>query len=316
MKMPLTISSELLHILPTVYTVTMAKVSYVSIPVGLESAYERVLQPGDRFTLSRVRIKRLFLSRAKIKHITQKSLMVSLAPAWKSFTLAQRTAWTDAGAVSDYSGWRLFLQDTAYRRKAGLSGYAVPNLIYQTKVGRIDIVAPATGMKIEQPHPSSYYVRHKVPRTRSQYEPKKISEPFSLPLTISIACHTNLVSVGAGTFARLFCNVVSSYQSRDIVTPLVIPFGLTDVWQNFSATLSSVVGIPRYYEAFIDVYNATGNLYFDNVKFVHDGQNWARDPRCLNVKESFTKVFYQVPRHWAVLNPTTGAELASFYYVS
>lgn len=293
----------------------MAKVSYVSIPVGLERDYERVLQPGDRFTFSHVRVKRLFLSRARIKHITQKSLMVILKPAWRAFTLAQRLAWTSAGLASKYSGWRLFLQDTAYRRKAGLSGFATPNVIYQSKVGRIYIVAPGTGMKIEQPHPSSYYVRRKVPRTRSQYSPREVSEPFSLPLTIGIAWHTNLVSLATDSRARFFCNVVSSYQGLDITTVIEIPFGLSDVWQNASATLSKVVGIPRYYEAFIELHNMTGNLYFDDVKLIHGAQNWARDPRCLNVKESFTKAFYQVPAHWAVTNPMNGAELASFYFV-
>jgi len=293
----------------------MAKVSYISIPVGLESAYERVLQPGDRFRFSHVRVKRLFLSRARVKHITQHSLMVILKPAWAAFTPAQRAAWTAAGAVSNYSGWRLFLQDTAYRRKAGLSGYAVPNVIYQSKVGRIEILAPGTGMKIEQPHPSSYYVRRKVPRTRSQYAPRKISEPFFLPLTIGISWHTDLISLAPDSRARFFCNVTSSYQGRDIVTPVEIAFGLSDVWQNGSVTLANVVGIPRYYEAFIELYNVTGNLYFDNVNLTHGAQNWARDPRCLNVKESFTKAFYQVPAHWAVINPTAGAELASFYFV-
>jgi len=297
------------------YNFAMAKVSYVSIPVGLETAYARVLMPNDRFQFSRVSVKRLFLSRAKIKGITQKSLMVSLAPVWAALSPTEQAAWTAAGAVSKMSGWKLFLQDTADRLKAGETGYATPNTTYQSMVGRITVASPATGLQIEQPHPSTYYVQRKVPLTRSQYVPVAVNEPLTLPLTIGIAWKTALTALGGDARARFYVTVTSSYQGTDIKTTLSIPFGFSDSWTSATATLSTVKGIARYYEAYIEVYNARGDLYFDNVNITHGGQNWARDPHCLNVQEAFTRAFFQVPAHWAATNPADGAEFASVYFV-
>lgn len=293
----------------------MAKVSYVNIPAGLEGLYAKALQPVDRFEFSRVSVKRQFLSRAIVKGITQRSLFVSLAPIWAAMSPTEQAAWAAAGASQNYSGWKMFVQDTSYRMKAGVSGYATPSTIYQCNVGRIEVVAPATGLQIEQPHPSSYFVQKKVAGTKAQYAPVEIYEPFSLPLTIGISYHTDLIAEGASPRARFFCNVISSYQGLDIVTPVAIDFGLSDAWQHATATLSTVVGLPRYYEAYIEVYNARGNLYFDDVNIYHGAENWARDPRCLNIDEGFTRAFFQVPAHWAPTNLSDGAQFDSFYFV-
>ena len=315
----------------------MAKVSFVDIPSGMEDAYKNVLQAGDRFTFSRVRVKQQFLSRERVKGVTVKSVMVALAPIWAAMSPTDQAAWVAAGLVSKLSGWKMFVQDTAARMRGGFSGYATPNNIYQSMVGRIEVVAPATGLQIEQAHPSIYYVLKKIAGTKAQYSPVPVSEPFSLPLTIGIAWHTALTAVGgggtpaeyggcerggveygtpaSGAGARFFCNVISSYQSRDIITTVEIDFGLSDAWQSATATLSTVLGTPRYYECFIEVYNARGNLYFDNVSIFHDGENWARDPLCNNISQEFTHAFIQVAKHWAPVAIADGADYGSIYFV-
>ena len=290
-------------------------VSYVEVPAGLEAAYERTLQPGDRFAFSRVRVKQLFLSRSRVKGISVASQLVALAPIWAAMSSAEKASWDAAGSASGLHGWKMFVADTTARRRAGVSGFATPQTLYQSMVGRIEVVAPATGLKIEQAHPSTYYVLKKVTGTKAQYSPKAISEPFSLPLTISISHKTALSAAGAIPRARFFCVVTSSYQGKDIETELSLDFGLADGWGRSSATLSTVVGLPRYYEAFIEVYNARGDLYFDNVEISHDGENWARDPVCNNIAQTFTRAFYQVEKHWVAVNPSDGSDFGSVYFV-
>ena len=293
----------------------MAKVSFVDIPSGLEAAYRKVLQPGDRFTFSRVRVKQLFLSRSRIRGITQHSVLVQLGPVWAAMSPTDQAAWNAAGVASGLTGFKMFVYDTAARRRAGLSGYATPNATYQALVGRITVASPATGLQIEQPHPLNYFVYHKVVGTRSQYNPVAVTESFGFPLDIGISWHTALTPLGGDARARFYCIVYSSYQGTDIATTLEIPFGMTDAWQRATASLSTVVGPVQSYEAFIEVYNATGDLFFDDVDITHTGHNWARDPNCNNVAQAFTKAYAQIPRHWAPTNISDGADFGSVYFV-
>lgn len=292
----------------------MGKVSYIDLPPGYEDLYKKGLQPGDRFQFSRVRIKDLFLSRARVKGITIKSLLLSLAPVWASLTEMEKEAWSDAGSQMGLTGWKMFVNDTAARRRAGISGYATPNNIYQSMVGRILVESPATGFLIEQAHPNTYFVLRKVTGTRSQYSPVPVSEPFGLPLEIAISYKSDLTSAGSGAFAKFYCVVYSNYQGRTIETPLVIDLPLSHDWERLTASLSHVVGAVRGYSAFIEIYNATGNLYFDNVSITHNSENWARDPDCSNVSQSFTRAFFQVSRAWVAPDPIEGADFGSIYF--
>ena len=293
----------------------MAKVSYLQIPAGMEDDYWAVLRPGDRFAFSRVCVKDLFQSRSRVKGISVKSQLVALAPIWAAFSPTEKDAWEAAGLESNLHGWKMFVADTTARRRAGISGYATPNTIYQSMVGRIQVVAPATGLQIEQAHPSVYYVQKKVTGTKSQYSPKAIQEPFALPLTIGISWHSALTALGGDARARFLVVVYSSYQGLTIETPLSIPFGMTDAWQHATATLSTVLGPVRGYAAFIEVYNARGDLYFDNVEITHSAENWARDPICNNIGQSFTHAYIQVAKHWFATNISDGADFGSVYFI-
>lgn len=292
----------------------MAKTSYLDIPDGYDALFFKGLQSGDRFTIPRIRVKSQFLSRAKIKNLTLKSLAVSEAPAWAALSDAERAAWSAAGAAAKMTGFTAFIHDIDYRRKAGVSGYATPSTLYQALVGALEISAPATGLQIEQPHPYQYFVQKKIPGTRDQFSPVPITESFGLPLTIAISWSTALTSLGAGSGARFFAKVFSSYQGLSLETIVQIPFGLSDAWQRTSATLSSVVGPVTGYAVYIEVVNCTGTLYFDDVSIEHNSQNWARDPNCNSIQSTFTKAFAQVPRHWAATNLTDGAGFHSVYF--
>ena len=293
----------------------MGKVSYITIPSGMEDIYKKALQPGDRFQFSRVRVKDIFLSRSRVKGITQKSQLVALAPVWQALSAPEQAAWNAAGAESGLTGWKQFMVDTTERRKAGYSGYATPNTFYQSEVGRILVESPATGFTIEQAHPQTYYVRRKVSGTRSQYQMVPVVENFGFPLTIECSWKTDLTALDGDARARMFAVVYSQYQGRTIETELALNFGMTDDWMRDSATLSTVLGLVKGYTVFIEVYNARGNLYFDNINIYHNSENWARDPDCNNISASFTKAFSQVARAWAPVNPSDGTDYGSVYFL-
>lgn len=468
----------------------MAKTSFISIPAGFETIYNKNIQSGDRFLYPHVKVKRLFTSRSRKKGLTQKSLIVQLAPVWASFSQEVKNAWTSAGANCDLTGFKLFVQDTSKRIANDISGYATPNELYQSMVGKIQIDPPAIGLKILQIHPQSYYISRKVSGTRSQYEPRLIQENLTLPLSIGISYKSNLISLqnlpyivdsysfsnynenwllsnseggkfqgqsflnvsacfilsckfylfvnnnnrpSAGLRAKLYASdnslnygiptgsvlatsdviagsalptsagaveftfsgsarylmsanskyiivvenindtglvsicgdtsspthpgqnvssfngnswagndeyvdipfevrgisslevigdpvarfyviVYSSYQGRTIENVCQIPFDLSHDWVRLTNTINSVIGVFRGYTAFIELSNVRGTLLFDNVEIIHTAQNWARDPFCNSIQTTFTKAFYQIPKHWAPFELENGAFYRSVYH--
>lgn len=292
----------------------MAKVSYISIPPGLDQKYFTALRVGDRFYSPHIAVKRNTPSRPRKARLKKISAFVTLAPVWAGFSEAERLAWTTAGAVNKLTGFKLFVQDTSARIKAGLSGYATPSTIYQSKVGSIVLVAPAVGFTIAQLHPQSYYINKKVVGTRSQYEPKKLVEDFSLSLEIAISYKSDLVAVGGSPFAKFFVIIYSNYQGRTIETALEIPFTLVQNWERKTASISSVLGQVRGYTAFIQIGDCRGTLLFDNILIKHNILNWARDPWCNSIQTTFTKAYYQIPKNWAATAVISGATYKSKYH--
>lgn len=290
------------------------KTSLIQIPEGLDVTYGKSLQSGDRFIIPHIKVKRLFTSRSKKKGLTQKSLMVQLAPVWAGFSDAVRLAWDNAGAQNDMSGWKLFIQDTAVRMANGLPGYATPSTLYQSKVGKIEIEAPAVGFTILQLHPQKYFINKKVTGTRSQYYAKQITEDLTLPVDIAISYKSNLSSVGDSPLARFFIIIYSNYQGRTIENLCQIPFSLSHDWERLTASISGVVGQFRGYTAFIQLQDVRGTLLFDNVDIIHSGLNWARDSFCNSISITFTKAFYQIPKNWAPEEVISGAFYGSVYH--
>jgi hypothetical protein len=292
----------------------MAKTSYQLIPTEFNLSYSKALQSGDRFTFPRVRRKTLFISKNRKKGLTQKSLIPILSPVWQALTQGERDAWNSAGVVANMSGFKLFVRDRSLRIANDIEGYAIPNNLYQTAVGTLRIEAPSTSLKIEQLHPLEYWVSRKVKGTRSQYEPKQIIESFGLPLGIKINYKADLVEYGGIAKARFYCICYSHYQGLTFENIVEIPFSLQQDWVHAEALLTKVIGKDRGYTAFIELENVRGTLYFDNIEINHSGQNWCRDPHTIDINQSFTKAFYQIPKHWAPVDISDGAFYGSLYY--
>lgn len=292
----------------------MATTSYKIVPPELDQTYKRTLQSGDRFVVPVVKRKRMFTSRNSKKGLSQKSLIPELAPVWSAFDSTTKTNWNNAGAFEGLTGWKEFLKDTAIRRANDGTGYATPQTDRQCNVGRIHIESPATGLQLEQLHPNNYYVLKKVRGTKSQFLPSLVTEHLFLPLTIGMSYRAVLTAVDGSARARFYCEIYSHYQGRELTTLLELPFNTDGNWHTDEATLSGAFGVVRGYTAIIEVYNYTGDLYFDNVNIEHSGQNWCRDPHCNNISQTFTKAFFQIPRAWDVDVIPDGAFFHSFYY--
>jgi hypothetical protein len=292
----------------------MAKTTFLDIPAGFDFAFNKALTTNDRFQFPSVRLKNVFLSHRRKKGISQKSLLPLCSSMWKTFDGATQDSWNSAGAIMNLTGFKFFVADYVLRMQNDLAGVSTPSLLYQTKVGKLTVSAPATNMLLTQLHPLTYWVSSPVKGKKAMREPVLVVESFALPLVLTISYKSNLVSVGASPRARFYAVVYSLYQGRTIENTVEIPFDLVADWKTATATISSVVGLVKSYALFLELYNVTGTLYVDNIVSFHSGHNWARDPACRDIDQAFTKAFYQVPKHWVAVEISAGCFFGSVYY--
>ena len=291
----------------------MARTSYIDIAPEVEEDFWKNITPIDRFTYSRVGYRNTLLSVKRKNGISQRSLLPWLSTLWATLSTEQKAVWSLAGAELNLTNWKFFVQEMAARRVNDISGIPVPNVLHQSWIGQINIVSPATEAQIIQTHPRNYYIKKKVTGTKSLYSPVLITEAFSLPLEISINYKSNLTSQGAGSFAKFYARVWYSYQGVDKYEFLEIPLDFIHDWQNATATLTNIIGQVIGYNLYIHLYNLRGDLFFDNVKAEHNGQNWVRDPFCKDINQGFTRNYYQVSKHWTGLITPPGVLFESVY---
>jgi len=291
----------------------MAKVSYTAVVAGQENLYFNSIKQTDRFVSSRVVVNSTLLSRKKIKGLTARSLLPTIKDLWNGLGTVAQTAWQNAASEMSLTGYRLFVQDQTARIKNSIAGVATPSLLHQSFVGQLHIASPATELKIEQFHPLSYWVSSPVSGKKGMREPVIVTENFALPLKISLNYKSELTSVGAGSFAKFYAVVWSSYQGLDLQNLLSITIPLSHDWQNLEATLSTVQGYVVGYNLFFHLYNLQGDLYIDNIKAEHSGQNWVRDTFCKDINQGFTRAFYQIPKHWVPVIIPSGSWYESIY---
>jgi len=291
----------------------MAKVEYVDLLPGIESSYFSGLRFGDRFVSARVAKKITNFSRKKKKGVSARSLLPVIASLWNELTGPEQTAWSEAGAESNLNGYRLFVQDVSARIYNDLPGVATPSTLHQSWIGNIKIEDPAIEAKIIQIHPRSYWVSKKVAGKKGMYEPVLVTEDLGLPFTLSLNYKSNLTSQGSGAFAKLYAKFWYSYQGQNLFQNLEIPLDFSTDWKNATATLTELTSYVVRYDLYIHLFNLRGDLFFDNIKAEHSGQNWTRDPFCKDILQGFTRAFYQIPVHWAAITLPEGSQYDSIY---
>ena len=295
------------------YNKTMAKVTYLQLPEGLETSFASSLKLGDRFTFGRIVLNRTLLSKKRKIDIAQRSLLSQIAVFWHALTDEQRTAWSTAADEVSLTGWQLFVQDQAARLGADLSGTATPEVLHQSWVGEVSVADFSDEFFAIQLHPNAYYIKRKIKGTKSQYESVKITEWLRLPLQIGINYKADLEAGDGDYSACFFADVNYSYQGVDKVERLQIDFDLQTDWKTASATLSAILGQYSSYNLFLYFKNVTGIIWFDHFVAYHSGQNWAIDPFCKNLTQLHTRNFYQIPAEWFIIDLTSGVAFDSVY---
>ena len=313
----------------------MAKTTYVDILPGLENQFFTGVRSDDRFVFSKITKKIGFLSAKKKKGLSQKSMLPQVAALWAGLSDEEKDVWNvapSAGQISSFgvsgfgitifgkqvtdsglNGWRLFVQDTCARIINEMSGVATPSLLHQSWVGNIHIEAPASEAKIIQIHPRFYWVSQKVYKKKGMYEPVVVTEDLALPVRISLNYSSNLTAINGSPFAKFYARFWHSYQGADQYTDLVIDLDLVSDWKNAYIDISTLLGYVIRYDLYLWISGLRGDLYFDRVESYHSGQNWARDPFCLDINQGFTRAFYQIPKHWAGVTLPKGAYFESVY---
>lgn len=309
----------------------MAKTTYIDIVPELEPSFFSGLQSGDRFVCSRIRMKNVFFSRKAVKGLTQKSLLPQIAERWAILTTEQKEKWSEAASQCGLNGWRLFVKDNCLRIKNEMSGIAEPSDYHQARVGCIALTGDASEAKIIQIHPHFYYISKKVYGKKGMYVAQKIAEDLTLPFTLSFNYSSNLESFGIdayfgtakfgicifGSTDSEFCQVYArffySYQGQTLELLLPINCDLVSTWKNSQATLNLAPGYLIKYDVIIHISGLQGEFYFDNIKLEHDSVNFARDKYCDDIDQSFTRAFYQIPKHWAAEIMPSGAWFGSIY---
>jgi hypothetical protein len=289
----------------------MAKTSYIEISPDQEALYFAGLQQGDRFNFGKIIHKTSPFVKKRVANLTQRSLLPQVAALWNALSSADKTAWTLAGGQCGLNGYRLFVQDTCARLQYNLDGVSTPSLFFQNKVGHISINSPATLASICQLHPLSYWVLKKVPGSKLMYEPVNVKESFTLPLEIKLNYKSNLVSCGPDSYSKFYARIWYRYQALDLYYYLEIPLDFITDWKSSTNLVNLITGQVVGYDLFFTIYNLRGDLYFDNVKANHSGQNWVRDSYCNNISQTFSKIFYQIPKHWSAVELPPGSDYCS-----
>lgn len=291
----------------------MVKVGYQQIPPEYDYLVKQVLVKSDRFIIPRVSVKTFISKRRLKKAMLQKTALPIIAPIWNSLTEQQRTDWKNCGLESGLTGWKHFVREYILRDKYGYNLNDGPSIYHQGKIGVILLPDNTSALKIEQDHPFKYWISAKVRNTKSQREPKLVTEFATFPFTLKINYHSKLVVTNANYRARIYIEYTSNYQGRDITTISEINFDLVTGWKSATLEVIKIFGKFRFYKVVMDFYGVKGEFRFDNVKLLHSNKNWARDTYCNDIHQDFTKAFYQVSKNWIASSITNGVSFESDY---
>lgn len=291
----------------------MAQVGFIDIPPELVTQFQKLMSSGSSRRTGSLRKSGYLPSKAQIVKLTTRSLLPEISARWAALSVMEQNQWKIAAAVSKMSGWNLFVQDTAYRIKYGLSGNATPSIYHQYKVGRLEINAPADRALLAQYHPERYYVSQKMRGNTTQRIDVPINEILKLPLDISLSYRANLTPTSDEAVARFYAVIYSSYQGRTIETEVGFDLQKQTTWTTDEAQSSGIIGVARSYNLWLEFNHVRGWFEWDNVRAYHTGTNWARDPRCTDVNNELTTVNFQIEKSWEEQFLPTGAGFDSVY---
>jgi hypothetical protein len=291
----------------------MAKVGYIDPNLADIKNFYSVARQVDRFSISRVVKKNVFLSPERIASLKDRSYLKDISTLWKSLTNEQRAAWKAVDPRTRKNGWQLFVKDMCLRYKANLEGMATPNIYHQASCGMIKMFEGAGEYKITQQHPNTYYLQRRISGKKGMLESVEVKEQFYLPIKVGLSYLVQGEPDGPDPQALFFVKIFSHYQGRDIETIEPIYLIPGEEWTREEITITSVLGQARSYELSFYLKDVKGSLYFDNILAEHTGQNWARDWQCDKIEMQFSRVWQQIAQSWLLEIDSPNAYHASGY---
>lgn len=291
----------------------MARTQTIEIPDELRNEQRSALEQRDRFILGVVQGHKRILPRQKARRFGRGSLFRLLGPIWQGLSEGQKDQWRDAAVLNGISGWQLFISDNAARIRNELPYPEPPSMQWQVNTGHILIQAPANSIKLRQEHPQDYYVVERVPGQWWKEQLTLVQEIFSLPLELQIRYKSNLTAEGGDQSARYYADIWTSYQGEDINTQLEIPFTPVSDWATASAVTSGLRGILVGYTLYIEIVGYRGDIQLDNIRAIHSGTNWARDPRFNEMDRKYRGAFTVAPNFWQPDDLPEGSQYFSQY---
>lgn len=291
----------------------MAITGALDIPPELAGLWGELVRQSSPRRYGSIARQGHFTNPQKKRAVSQRSLLPEIRDLWNALSDSERLDWKNAATNSDQKGWNLFVQDTAYRLKYGLSGLATPSDLHQYKVGKLEILAPADGATLVQYHPNKYWKLQKVTGSKALYIDVPVYEHLQLPLTVGLSYNTNMVATSGSGKITFYAKIISHYQGRDITTLQAIDIPLSSAWSRQTTTATEVLGVARSYELWIDCVDVRGTFHWDNVLSSHSGTNYARDYRCNDVNNTLTRINYQIEKSWEEVYLPSGAAFDSVY---
>ncbi len=291
----------------------MAKTAFANVPDELKNLEAAALQRRDRFVTGSVQAQRALFSKNRMAVLKGQTIFKILSPLWRALTTDQKNVWKAASVYSGLSGWQLFLSDNSARLRNDLTLGVPPSNLWQVNAGRLFIESPATEISLKQIHPQQYQVLQKIVGKSWKKELVTLTENLTFPIDIAIRYKSNLSAVGDTQIARYRARVFTSYQGKEVDFDHSIDFDASADWTLDFLSIEAPRGIILGYALFLEISGYTGELLFDNIRAVHGGTNWARDPRCDEIEKQFLGAFAQVPPFWVPVVLPDGSSFASFY---
>jgi hypothetical protein len=221
--------------------------------------------------------------------------------------------WKAAGAVSNISGWQLFISDSAQRIRNDMVIGNDPSLLWQVRIGYISIESPADKIVLRQIHPRNYWDVRKKRGQPWKKELVPIVEQFSLPIDLQVRYKADLTPTGPTQECRFYANVWSSYQGMDYENKQGIDLNPDTDWVYEEAEVGGIRGIILGYDLWITIRGYTGTIMFDNLRAIHGGTNWVRDRRMDAMQTVFEKQFAIVQPYWESIEQPIGAIYGSVF---
>jgi hypothetical protein len=302
----------------------MAKTQTIEVPDELKNLEQKAIERRDRFFLGVAQGHKREPSKAQKRLLKRPAVVNSpmegrgslfryLAPFWRNLTPEQKALWSAAAPFSSLTNWQLFISDNAARIRNSLTLEVPPSELWQVRTGYFNIESPATELILKQEHPVEYYVTQKITGTPWKSELVRIVENFSLPLELQFRYKSDLTAEGPTQRARYYAEVWTSYQGEDVMHVVEVPIEPVSDWTLGTASISGLRGIIIGYTLYIEIVGYRGTLLFDNIRALHSGSNWARDPRCDDITKIFTKGFAIVPPFWIPVSLPTGASFSTVF---